>query len=107
MGVPSPFPAPIEAIVAAFSGVNGSKAKASEALQKAWRAVLADTSLHGPEGVSISLFGSAATPLVKEHHGSVPKLVGMQLGKWCVQQTENIGMKPRQVAGKPSHIRVR
>lgn len=90
-----------------FKNVNGSKEKAAEALKQAWRAVLADPTLHGPHGISVSLFGSIATPLIKDQHGSLQKLVGMQPRKWCVLQAEQAGLKPRDVAGKPSNIRVR
>lgn len=90
-----------------LKNANGSKEMAAEALRQAWRAVLADQMLHGPHGLSVSLFASVATPLIKEHHGSVQKLVGMKPRKWCVLQAEQSGLKPRDVAGKPSNIRVR
>lgn len=90
-----------------FKGVNGSKVDAAKALEKAWRAVLNDPLLHGDAGISVPAFGSAGTPLVKQHHGTLQKVLGMQLKKWCVLQAEAVGMKPRGVPGKPSNIRVR
>ncbi|MDF9279208.1 hypothetical protein P4U43_15570 [Arthrobacter sp. EH-1B-1] len=90
-----------------LKSLNGSKEIAAEALRQAWRSVLADQMLHGPHGLSVSLFASIATPYIKEHHGSVQKLVGMQPRKWCMLQAEQAGLKPRDVAGKPSNIRVR
>ena len=90
-----------------FQGVNGRVEAAAKALEKAWAAVLADPLLHGETGISVASFGSAGSPLVKEKHGSLSKVLGMQLRKWCVLQAEAAGMKPRDVAGKPSNIRVR
>lgn len=90
-----------------FKGVNGSKDDAAKALEKAWRAVLNDPLLHGDIGISVTAFGSAGTPLVKQHHGTLQKVLGMQLKKWCVLQAKAVGMKPRDVPGKPSNIRVR
>jgi hypothetical protein len=90
-----------------FKGVNGSPVAAAKALEHAWVAVLEDPLLHGKTGISVGLFGSVGTPLVKEHHGSLSKVLGMQLRKWCVLQAEAAGMKPKDVAGKPSNIRVR
>ena len=91
-----------------FQGVNGSKDDAAKALEKAWRSVLNDPLLHGETGISISLFGSVGTPLVKQHRQeSLSKVLGMQLRKWCLQQAAAVGMKPRDVPGKPSNIRVR
>ncbi|GAA2177088.1 hypothetical protein GCM10009784_26310 [Arthrobacter parietis] len=87
--------------------VNGSREKATKALAQAWLAALADPQLHGPAGINVSLFGSLASPLVKNQHGSLQKLVGMQPRKWCMLQAEQAGLKPRNVAGKPSNIRVR
>ena len=94
-------------LVRTFQGVNGSKDDAAKALEKAWRSVLNDPLLHGNTGISVTLFGSIGTPLVKEHHGSLSKVLGMQLRKWCLQQAAAVGMKPRDVPGKPSNIRVR
>jgi hypothetical protein len=90
-----------------FRGVNGSAEAAAKALEQAWVSVLNDPLLHGAPGISVSLFGSLGTPLVKQHHGSLSKVLGMQLRKWCILQAEAAGMKPRDVAGKPSNIRVR
>ena len=90
-----------------FQGVNGSADAAAKALETAWAAVLADPSLHGKAGISVSLFGAVGTPLVKQHHGSLPKVLGMQLRKWCVHQALAAGMKPLDVPGQPSNIRVR
>lgn len=90
-----------------FHGVNGNSDAAAKALAKAWKLVLADPLLHGETGISISLFGSVGTPLVKQHHGSLPKVLGMPLRKWCVMQARAAGMKPLDVPGKPSNIRVR
>lgn len=90
-----------------FRGVNGSAEAAAKALEQAWVSVLHDPLLHGGPGISVSMFGSLGTPLVKQHHGSLSKVLGMQLRKWCVLQAEAAGMKPRDVAGKPSNIRVR
>lgn len=90
-----------------FEGVNGSKDDAAKALEKAWRAVLNDPLLHGDAGISVSLFGALGGGLVSKHHGSLQKVIGTQLKKWCVLQTEAVGMKPRGVPGKPSNIRVR
>ncbi|MDI3213233.1 hypothetical protein [Arthrobacter sp. AL12] len=90
-----------------FQGVNGSAAAASRALEKAWMSVLGDTLLHGETGISVSLFGSVGTPLVKQHHGSLPNVLGMPLRKWCVLQAQTAGMQPKDVPGKPSNIRVR
>jgi hypothetical protein len=90
-----------------FHGVNGRVEAAAKALEKAWAAVLADPLLHGETGISVSSFGAAGSPLVKEKHGSLSKVLGMQLRKWCVLQAEAAGMKPSDVAGKPSNIRVR
>lgn len=75
-----------------FKGVNGSKDAAAKALEKAWRSVLADPLLHGDTGISVALFGSVGAPLVKQHHGSLPKVLGMRLRKWCVQQAKTVGM---------------
>lgn len=95
-------------LVKSFKGVNGSKDAAAKALEKAWTLVLGDPSLHGQTGISVSLFGSVGTPLVKQHRQeSLPKVLGMQLRKWCLEQTQAAGMKPRDVPGKPSNIRVR
>lgn len=69
--------------------------------------MLGDPLLHGKTGISISLFGSVGTPLAKQHRGSLPKMLGMPLRKWCVLQAEAAGMKPMDVPGKPSNIRVR
>ncbi|WP_258805150.1 hypothetical protein [Pseudarthrobacter sp. NS4] len=90
-----------------FRGVNGSADEAGKALEKAWAAVLDDPLLHGETGISVSLFGSTGSPLVKEKHGSLAKLLGMQLRKWCVLQAKAAGLEPSDVAGKPSNIRVR
>lgn len=90
-----------------FKGVNGSPVAAAKALEQAWAAVLEDPLLHGKTGISVGLFGSVGSPLVKDHHGSLSKVLGMQLRKWCVLQAEAAGLKPRDVAGKPSNIRVR
>ena len=90
-----------------FQGVNGSAAAATKALEKAWRSVLGDHLLHGETGISVSLFGSVGTPLVKQHHGSLPKALGMPLRKWCVLQAEAAGLQPMDVPGKPSNLRVR
>jgi hypothetical protein len=94
-------------VMRSFQGVNGSPDAASRALEKAWVSVLNDPLLHGATGISVTLFGSVGTPLVKERHGSLSKVLGMQLRKWCVLQAQAAGMKPRDVAGKPSNIRVR
>jgi hypothetical protein len=94
-------------VVRSFQGVNGSVDAAAKALEKAWAAVLADPLLHGATGISVTSFGSAGSPLVKEKHGSLSKVLGMQLRKWCVLQAEAAGLKPRDVPGKPSNIRVR
>lgn len=64
-----------------FKGVNGNRDDAAKALEKAWRAVLNDRLLHGDAGISVPLFGSLGTPLVKQHHGSLQKVLGMQLRK--------------------------
>ncbi|KRE78216.1 hypothetical protein [Arthrobacter sp. Soil763] len=90
-----------------FQGVNGSAAAATKALEQAWRSVLGDPLLHGESGISVSLFGNVGTPLVKEHHGSLPKVLGMPLRKWCVLQAEAAGLEPRDVPGKPSNLRLR
>lgn len=90
-----------------FQGVNGSPDAAAKALAKAWKLVLGDPLLNGTSGISISLFGSVGTPLIKQHHGSLPKVLGMPLRKWCVQQAEAAGVKPLDVPGKPSNIRIR
>ncbi|MET3203970.1 UNVERIFIED_ORG: hypothetical protein ABIB21_000746 [Arthrobacter sp. UYEF13] len=90
-----------------FQGVNGSPDAAATALENAWKLILGDPLLHGKTGISISLFGSVGTLQVKQHHGSLPKVLGMQLRKWCVLQAEAAGMKPLDVPGKPSNIRVR
>lgn len=90
-----------------FQGVNGSPVAAAKALEQAWAAVLKDPLLHGKTGISVTLFGSVGTPLVKDKHGSLAKVLGMQLRKWCVLQAEAAGLKPKDVAGKPSNIRVR
>ncbi len=90
-----------------FHGVNGSADAATKALEQAWLSVLNDPLLHGPPGISVGMFGAVGSPLVKEKHGSLAKLLGMQLRKWCILQAETAGMKPRDVAGKPSNIRVR
>ncbi|WP_426989910.1 hypothetical protein [Pseudarthrobacter sp. Y6] len=90
-----------------FQGVNSSRDDAAKALEKAWRSVLNDPLLHGDTGISISLFGSVGTPLVKQRHGSLPKVLGMQLRKWCLLQAKAFGMKPLDIPGKPSNIRVR
>lgn len=90
-----------------FQGVNGSPDAAVKALAKAWAAVLDDPLLHGKAGISVPLFGSVGTPLVKDKHGSLAKVLGMQLRKWCVLQAEAAGKTPQDVAGKPSNIRVR
>ena len=90
-----------------FQGVNGSPVAAAKALEQAWAAVLEDPLLHGKTGISVTLFGSVGTPLVKDKHGSLSKVLGMQLRKWCVLQAEAAGLKPKDVAGKPSNIRVR
>jgi hypothetical protein len=58
-------------------------------------------------GISIDLFGSVGSPFVKKKHGSLSKVLGMQLRKWCVLQAEAAGMNPADVAGHPSNIRVR
>ena len=89
-----------------FQGVNGSAAAAAQALEKAWRSVLGDPLLHGKSGISVSLFGGVGTPLVKQHHGSLPKVLGMPLRKWCVLQAEAVGLQPTDVPGKPSNLRV-
>ena len=94
-------------VARSFQGVNGRVEAAAKALEKAWAAVLADPLLHGETGISVASFGSAGSPLVKEKHGSLSKVLGMQLRKWCVLQAEAAGMKPRDVVGKPSNIRVR
>ena len=73
---------------AATQGANGSSDAALKALTKAWTLVLGDPLLHGRTGISISLFGSVGTPLVKQHRGSLPKMLGMPLRKWCVLQAE-------------------
>lgn len=90
-----------------FKGVNGSADAAAKALEQAWVSVLNDPLLHGTQGISVGLFGSVGSPLVKQHHGSLAKVLGMQLRKWCFLQAEAVGMKPRDVAGKPSNLRVR
>lgn len=90
-----------------FRGVNGSADAAAKALETAWAAVLGDPLLNGETGISVGLFGSVGSPLVKEKHGSLAKLLGMQLRKWCVLQAKAAGLEPRDVAGKPSNIRVR
>jgi hypothetical protein len=61
----------------------------------------------GKAGISVALFGTVGTPLVKQHHGSLPKVLGMQLRKWCVLQAQAAGMKPLDVPGQPSNLRVR
>lgn len=94
-------------VARSFQGVNGSVDAAAKALEKAWAAVLADPLLHGATGISVTSFGSAGSPLVKKKHGSLSKVLGMQLRKWCVLQAEAAGMKPRDVPGKPTNIRVR
>lgn len=71
-----------------FQGVNGSAAAATKALETAWRSALGDTQLHEESGISVSLFGAVGTPLVKQHHGSLPKVLGMPLRKWCVLQAK-------------------
>jgi ERCC4-related helicase len=78
-----------------------------KALETAWAAVLADPLLHGDTGISVALFGAVGTPLVKQHHGSLSKVLGMQLRKWCVLQAQSSGLKPLDVPGQPSSIRVR
>lgn len=90
-----------------FQGVNGSAPAAAKALEKAWRSVLGDTLLHGESGISVSLFGSVGTPLVKQHHGSLPKVLGMPLRRWCVLQAKAAGLHPKDIPGKPSNLRVR
>jgi hypothetical protein len=90
-----------------FKGVNGSKDAAAKALERAWRSVLNDPHLHGDTGISVSMFGAVGAPLVKQHHGSLPKVLGMQLRKWCVLQARAVGMNPLDVPGQPSNIRVR
>ncbi|MEV7571569.1 hypothetical protein AB0P28_00570 [Pseudarthrobacter sp. NPDC089323] len=90
-----------------FRGVNGRPGAAATALEHAWAAVLADPFLHGDTGISVSLFGAVGTPLVKQHHGSLPMLLGMPLRKWCLLQTQAAGLKPLDVPGQPSNIRVR
>ncbi|HEX9225755.1 MAG TPA: hypothetical protein VF885_03730 [Arthrobacter sp.] len=90
-----------------FQGVNGGAPAAIGALERAWRSVLGDPLLHGTTGISVSLFGSVGTPLVKQHHGSLPKVLGMPLRKWCVLQAQAAGLQPKDVTGKPSNLRVR
>ncbi|WP_445155071.1 hypothetical protein ACTWLI_02180 [Arthrobacter sp. Hor0625] len=90
-----------------FQGVNGSAAAATKALEEAWRSILGDPLLHGESGISVSLFGNVGMPLVKERHGSLPKVLGMPLRKWCVLQAEAAGLQPKDVPGKPSNLRVR
>ncbi|MGX1161995.1 hypothetical protein FBY31_3949 [Arthrobacter sp. SLBN-100] len=90
-----------------FLGVNGSADAAAKALQQAWAAVVSDPQLNGKAGISVTLFGSVGTPLIKEKHGSLSKVLGMQLRQWCILQAEAAGMKPSDVPGKPSNIRVR
>lgn len=90
-----------------FTNVNGSADAAKAALGKAWVAVLRDPALQGKSGISLAVFGSAATPLVKAKHESVRKLVGMQLAKWCLLQAEQSGLKAMPVSGNPSNIRLR
>ena len=90
-----------------FQGVNGSAASATKALEKAWRSALGDPLLHGETGISVALFGSVGTPLVKEHHGSLPKVLGMPLRRWCVLQAKAAGLHPKDVPGKSSNLRVR
>jgi len=89
-----------------FQGVNGNADAAKKALETAWRSVLNDPLLRGESGISVSLFGAVGAPLVKEQHGSLPNLLGMPLRKWCLLQAEAGGMKPLDVPGKPSNIRV-
>lgn len=90
-----------------FQGVNGSAAAATQALEEAWKSVLGDPLLHGKSGITVSLFGAVGTPLVKEHHGSLPMVLGMRLRRWCVRQAEAAGLEPKDVPGKPSNLRVR
>lgn len=90
-----------------FTNVNGSADAAKAALGKAWVAVLRDPALHGKNGISLAVFGSAATPLVKAKHESVRKLVGMQLAKWCLLHANQSGLKAVAVPGNPSNIRLR
>jgi len=90
-----------------FKGVNGNREDAAKALGKAWKLVLGDPLLHGKDGISVSLFGAAGAPLVKEHHRSIANVLGMQLREWCVLQAKAAGMQPRDVPGKPSNLRVR
>ena len=90
-----------------FQGVNGSAAAATKALEKAWRSALGDPLLHGETGISVALFGSVGTPLVKQHHGSLPKVLGMPLRRWCVLQAKAAGLHPKDVPGKSSNLRVR
>lgn len=89
-----------------FQGVNGSGDAAVRALETAWAAVLADPLLHGGDGISVSLFGAVGAPLVKQHHGSLSKLLGTPLRTWCLLQAESTGLKPLDVPGKPSNIRL-
>lgn len=90
-----------------FTNVNGSADAAKAALGKAWVAVLRDPALQGKNGISLAVFGSAATPLVKAKHESVRKLVGMQLAKWCLLHANQSGLKAVAVPGNPSNIRLR
>ncbi|HSO16403.1 MAG TPA: hypothetical protein VLS95_10655 [Arthrobacter sp.] len=90
-----------------FHGVNGSASAAVKALEKAWRSVLGDPLLHGESGISVSLFGAVGAPLVKQRHGSLPKVLGMPLRRWCVLQAKATGLHPKDVPGKPSNLRVR
>lgn len=94
-------------VARAFQRAGHSAGESRNALASAWLAVLRDPTLHGTKGISLGLFGSIATPMIKARHGSLQKLVGMQLRKWCVLQAEQAGLQPREVPGMPSNIRVR
>ena len=93
-------------LVRSFKNVNGSAEAAATALEQAWLFVLRDPQLHGETGISVSLFGSVGTQLVKQH-GSLSEVLGMQLRKWCVQQARAAGLAPSDVPGTPSNLRVR
>lgn len=94
-------------VARSFKDVNGSAEAAAKALKQAWLLVLDDPLLHGQTGISVTLFGSVGAPLVKQKHGSLKKVLGMQLREWCVLQAKAVGLKPTDVPGKPSNLRVR
>lgn len=94
-------------VARSFKNVNDSAEAAAKALEEAWLLVLGDPLLHGKTGISVSLFGSVGAPLVKQQHGSLKKVLGMQLREWCVLQAKAAGLNPSDIPGKPSNIQVR